>query len=143
MDWITDSIAIGNIEDAMDTDGLRAAGITGVLCLNGFPQTPGRPGFAWLNVTLIDGPGNSIDDLRAAVRGLEELNRAHRVMVHCAEGVSRSALVVACYLAEQQAITLEAAIVQVQRERPRAQIDRALLALVEGRWPPAAPADAS
>ncbi len=35
MDWITDRIAIGIIDDAMETDALRVAGITGVLYLNG------------------------------------------------------------------------------------------------------------
>ena len=136
MDWITDRIAIGDIEDAMDAARLRAAGVTGVLTLNGFPQAPRGPGLAWVNATLIDGPGNSLADVRAAVRSLRDLARAHRVLVHRAEGLSRSALVVACYLAEQRAIPLEDAVTYVQRFRVRADIDRALLALVEGRWPP-------
>ncbi len=46
------------------------------------------------------------------------------------------ALVVACYLAEQREIPLDAAVAIVRRERPRTQIDRALLALVEHQWPP-------
>ena len=139
MDWITDRIAIGNIEDAMNTAALRAAGVTGVLCLNGFPHTPRMHGFAWKNVTLIDGPGNSLDDLHAAVSGLEELCRSHKVMVHCAEGLSRSAFVVACYLSKEQAITLEAAVAHVQLGRRRAYIDRGLLALVRDGWPPPGP----
>lgn len=136
LDWITDRIAIGNIEDAMDTDGLRAAGISGVLCLNGFPHEPKRKGFAWLNVNLIDGPGNSIDDLRAALRGLGELCRAHKVMVHCMEGLSRSAFVVACYLAQELSIPIDTAIEEVTRRRNRAQIDKGLLMLLENGWEP-------
>lgn len=135
MDWITDRVAIGAIEDAMDADAMRAEGVTGVLCLNGFPHSPRSQGFAWVNVTLIDGPGNSIDEIRAAVRSLEDLAADHRVMVHCAEGLSRSALVVACYLADLHAIPLEEAVAHVKRYRTRAEIDAALLALVEGHWP--------
>ncbi len=59
----------------------------------------------------------------------------HRVLVHCAEGLSRSALVVACYLADLHGIALEEAVAHVKRYRTRAEIDRALLALVEGHWP--------
>ena len=135
MDWITDRVAIGNIEDAMDAEALRTAGVTGVLCLNGFPHSPRAQGFAWINVTLIDGPGNSIEEIRAAVQSLEELVASHRVLVHCAEGLSRSALVVACYLADLHAIPLDEAVAHVQRYRTRAEIDRALMALVEGHWP--------
>lgn len=135
MDWITERIAIGAIEDAMDTEGLRAAGVTGVLCLNGFPHSPRSQGFAWVNVTLIDGPGNSIEEFRAAVQSLEALAAEHRVLVHCAEGLSRSALVVACYLADLHGIALEEAVTHVKRYRTRAEIDRALLALVDGHWP--------
>lgn len=139
MDWITDCVAIGNIEDAMDAEGLRAAGVTAVLCLNGFPHSPRSQGFVWMNVTLIDGPGNSIDEIRVAVRSLEELVASHRVLVHCAEGLSRSALVVACYLADLHAIPLEEAVAHVRRYRTRVEIDRALLALVEGHWPSGEP----
>lgn len=135
MDWITERVAIGAIEDAMDAAGLREAGVTGVLCLNGFPQTPRFQGFAWVNVTLIDGPGNSIDEIRAAVDSLEALVAEHRVLVHCAEGLSRSALIVACYLADLHAMPLEEAVDHVKRYRTRAQIDRALMALVDGHWP--------
>ena len=135
MDWITDRVAIGAIEDAMDAEGLRAAGVTGVLCLNGFPHSPRWQGFAWVNVTLIDGPGNSIEAFRTAVQSLEMLAAEHRVLVHCAEGLSRSALVVACYLADLHGIALEEAVAHVKRYRTRAEIDRALLALVDGHWP--------
>ncbi|MEI7926534.1 MAG: dual specificity protein phosphatase [Chloroflexota bacterium] len=135
MDWITDRVSIGAIEDAMDAEAMRAEGVTGVLCLNGFPHSPRSQGFAWVNVTLIDGPGNSIEEIRRAVESLETLAAEHRVMVHCAEGLSRSALVVACYLADLHAIPLEEAVAHVKRYRTRAEIDAALLALVEGHWP--------
>ncbi len=137
MDWVTARVAIGAIEDAMDPSGLRAAGVTAILCLNGFPHAPRFQGFEWVNITLIDGPGNSLDEIRAAVQSLETLAVDHRVLVHCAEGLSRSALVVACYLTDLHTIPLTEAVSHVKRYRTRAHIDSALLALVEGHWPSA------
>ena len=134
MDWVTDRIAIGNIEDAMDAEGLRAAGVSAVLCLNGFPRSLGGQGFAWTNITLIDGPGNSVADVREAINSLQRLASEHLVLVHCAEGVSRSAFVVACYLAEVRSIAIEEAVEEVRRYRRKAQIDVGLLAMIEDGW---------
>ena len=141
MDWITDDIAIGNIEDAMNVASLRASGITAVLCLNGFPQEAKRHGLAWVGITLIDGPGNSMDDFKAAVAALHELSQTHKVMVHCMEGLSRSALVVSCFLAAERSIPLDEAIVEVTRRRERAQIDHGLRSLVASGWPHTEPTD--
>jgi dual specificity MAP kinase phosphatase len=136
LDWITDHIAIGNVDDAMDVQGLREAGITGVLCLSGFPRSLRQEGFAWAAVTLIDGPGNSVEEVREAVDRLQELSRSHRVMVHCMEGLSRSAFVVACYLARVRNVSIPLAIEEVERKRRNARIDQGLLALLEdGAWP--------
>ena len=135
MDWITERIAIGSIDDAMDTDALRLSGITGVLCLNGFPHIPKHRGFEWLNVTLVDGPGNSLTEVRAAVDGLATLNHSHTVLVHCAEGLSRSAFIVACYLAEEWAVSFDEAAAHVKAHRERSHIDAGLLALLESGWP--------
>jgi dual specificity MAP kinase phosphatase len=136
LDWITDRIAIGNVEDAMDVQSLREAGISGVLCLSGFPTWLNNEGFAWVAVPLIDGPGNSIEEVQEAVARLEKLSESHRVMVHCMEGLSRSAFVVACYLARTRHISVPAAIEEVERKRRNARIDQGLLALLEdGAWP--------
>ncbi|MCC6421283.1 MAG: dual specificity protein phosphatase family protein [Gemmataceae bacterium] len=136
MDWITDTIAIGNIEDAMDPEGLREAGISGVLCLNGFPQALRFHGFEWVHVPLIDGQGNSVEDLAAAMRHLRELAEAHRVLVHCAEGVSRSPFVVACHLAAVRKVSFADALQEVKQRRAVAMVDRNLLALLaEAQWP--------
>lgn len=133
MDWITDEIAIGNIEDAMNRHGLREAGIRSVLCLNGFPTLRGED-FEWAGVPLIDGPGNSIDEVFTAVRRLHELVESPRVMVHCAEGLSRSALVVSCFLSERHGLSFDEAVGHVTLRRPRAQIDQALLDLIAPHW---------
>ena len=103
MDWITDRIAIGNIEDALNQQQLVEEGITGILCLNGFPRFTVHLGvFDCRVVTLNDGPGNSPELLDEALTTLRDLLVAHnRILVHCAEGVSRSPFTVACYLAQE------------------------------------------
>ena len=75
-------------------------------------------------------------DFQAAVSALEELSRSYKVMVHCMEGLSRSALVVACYLAQERSISLDDAIAEVTRQRHRAQIDHGLRSLLTSGWPP-------
>lgn len=137
VDWITDTIAIGNIEDAMDTAGLNAAGITAVLCLNGFPYGARAEGVTWMGVTLTDGAGNSMEQLEAAVGALQHLSNSHNVLVHCMEGLSRSVLIVACHLAQERSISLDAAIEEVRRSRKRAQVDHGLRSLLKDGWPPA------
>ncbi|MBI2871642.1 MAG: dual specificity protein phosphatase family protein [Chloroflexi bacterium] len=129
MDWITKDIAVGAIEDALDYRGLRARGITGVLCLNGFPTFLALEGFAWRLVEMVDGMGNPPQALAWALAELRELARSHRVLVHCSEGVSRSPFVVACHLAMSRGIPLEEGIEMVRQRRPGTQISSHLLPL--------------
>ncbi|MDO8672507.1 MAG: dual specificity protein phosphatase [Dehalococcoidia bacterium] len=114
----------------MDTAGLEEAGITAILCLNGFPQSAKFSGLDWHEVNLIDGEGNSPDDIRRAVDLLGQLSRSHKVLVHCAEGVSRSPFVVACHLARMQKKRIMAAIGEVAIKRPCTRIDAGLLTML-------------
>jgi protein-tyrosine phosphatase len=102
LDWITPEIAIGNCDDAIRLEGLRGDGIAGILSLTGWPNSAfNRYGIDWRCVELIDGEGNEIGRLHEAVWHLHELvTTTGRVLVHCMEGVSRSPLVVASYLAD-------------------------------------------
>lgn len=133
MDWITERIAIGNIEDVLDYEGLSERGVTGILCLNGFPGFVAHLGlFDWRLVELIDGPGNPPELLRDALANLRELAESHeRTLVHCAEGVSRSPFVVACYLAERNGHDLAAAIELVEQKRSDTIVSSQLLPLWE------------
>ncbi len=102
MDWITPHIAIGNCDDARRFETLRGAGIDGILSLTGWPNgSTNNQGLAWRCVELIDGYGNPVNQLREAVWQLHDLVETGRVLVHCMEGVSRSPLVVASYLADR------------------------------------------
>jgi dual specificity phosphatase 12 len=120
LDWITREIAIGNIDDAIKVDRLHGAGIRGILCLNGWPNNATNShGLAWRCVELIDGDGNDVSRLKEAIWHLHELVANGAVLVHCMEGVSRSALVVASYLAETTRRPFEACLEDVARLRKR------------------------
>jgi len=100
MDWITDSIAIGDYEDAQG-DRPRKAGITAVLnvCFEREDFPPHREyernGVVYAKVPIIDGKENDILMLMAAVDVLYSLLKAgHKVLVHCGAGVSRSPTIV-------------------------------------------------
>ncbi len=132
MDWINPQIAIGNIEDAMRRVDLEKAGVTAVLSLNGFPTLSASNAFSWCCVPLIDGPGNQPSSLRTAVEALHSLiEDGHKVLVHCAEGASRSPFVVACYLATYEKVTFDEALELVADKRPRVAITPALLLLTD------------
>ncbi|MBI2865352.1 MAG: dual specificity protein phosphatase family protein [Chloroflexi bacterium] len=88
-------------------------------------------GLAWQQVDLIDGEGNSPEDIRRAVDYLEALARTHKVLVHCAEGVSRSPFIVACYLARAERKKISVAIAEVAEKRPRTRIDAGLLKMAQ------------
>ena len=102
MDWITETIAIGNYLDAEDADLRRSHGIRSMICLNGKlrgvrPETLGLD--ALDNYNLIDGPGNDPDIFRRAVDTVGRFARRHpKLLVQCHAGRSRSAIVVAAHL---------------------------------------------
>ncbi|MDD2899024.1 MAG: dual specificity protein phosphatase family protein [Desulfuromonadaceae bacterium] len=113
MDWITDQIAIGNVNDALAPD----LAVDFILCLK-----PGccadRSDFDAVCIPLVDGAGNNQALIRQA---LSELNQAVadglKVLVHCHAGRSRSVSVVARYLMESMGITAEEALALIQQKR--------------------------
>lgn len=126
MDWIEPGLAIGNLDDAMGHETLHAAGIRSVVTLNEFPSYP-RPGLEWRFRPLRDGAGNPAEQLREALGHVAELHASHPgVLVHCAEGKSRSVVIVALYLAGLRAWDPEHALAHVSERRPVALPDPTL-----------------
>jgi len=118
LDWITRDIAIGNCDDAIRLDALRSAGIESILSLTGWPNSAANQhGLTWRCVELIDGYGNDVSRLQEAVWQLHELLARGSVLVHCMEGVSRSPLVVASYLADKAARPFEECLQEVAQLR--------------------------
>ncbi|EDY21398.1 dual specificity protein phosphatase [Chthoniobacter flavus Ellin428] len=102
MDWITESIAIGNYLDAENEELRRANDIRSMLCLNGKWRGV-RPESIQLDALdtydLQDGPGNNPDIFRRAVESVGRLSRLHpKLLVQCHAGRSRSVIVVVAHL---------------------------------------------
>ena len=130
MDWITVDIAIGNCDDARRFTTLRSAGIESILSLNGWPNgNANGHGLTWRCVELIDGHGNDVTRLQEAVSQLHELLAKGSVLVHCMEGVSRSPLVVASYLADKAARPFEDCLQEISSLRKWVALQPGLLEL--------------
>lgn len=121
VDWITDTIAIGNHLEARDDALVRRAGFRSLLSLDGSMvavPTAATPFEVVRAYTLIDGPGNDSGLYRRIVRRLVQLERDHApVLVHCHAGRSRSVVVVAGFLMQTQGVDGDAALDLVRRRR--------------------------
>ena len=139
MDWISDSIAIGNYLDATDTALHRAEGIRSLLCLDGKL----RPGDAarleldgLVSVPLIDGDGNRPEAFESAVRAVERLATLRpKLLVQCHAGRSRSVIVVAAHLMRTQRLRPQDALQQIAERRDVA-ITPGIERLLRSAWLP-------
>ncbi len=121
MDWITDTVAIGNYQEAQDAALLRREGIASALSLDRTLQgrEPAELGLREIeSVPLEDGPGNDPRLFLRAVDALEGLVQSQPpVLVQCHAGRSRSAVVVAGYLMRSQGIGADEAVRLVAARR--------------------------
>jgi dual specificity phosphatase 12 len=132
LSWITREIAIGNCDDARQLEALRAAGIESILSLTGWPNSAffaDRIGLTWRSVELIDGFGNDVRTLHEAISHLHDLATRGTVLVHCMEGVSRSPLVVASYLADKAARPFEECLDEIKQLRKWVALQPGLMEL--------------
>lgn len=102
MDWITETVAIGNYLDARNEDLIREAGFKAAVSLDGTlraADTDVLPFNTIATYKLIDGPGN---DPGVFLRALGDLSRFARnsppVLVQCHAGRSRSVVLVTAHL---------------------------------------------
>ena len=99
MDWITDTVAIGNASEAGDAALLKRHAFRSAVSLDGLlaAADAAAGGLAEVAVhRLIDGPGNQPGVFANAVADLRRLADLHPpVLFQCHAGRSRSAAVVA------------------------------------------------
>lgn len=126
MNSIEPGLAIGNLEDAMAHVALREQGIRSVLTVSGFPRYP-RPGLDWRFAPLYDGGGNSPEQFAEAIDLVADLRTEQPgLLVHCAEGKSRSVVIVSLYLARVRGWKPERALAHVSSRRSVALPDDVL-----------------
>ncbi len=135
LSWIFESrLAIGNFGAAQDAEFLKRHGIRSVLGLTDHlsGKTAEETGLERLLVKpLIDGAGNSPDQLVRIVDELAELVEKHPpVLVHCHAGRSRSVVVVAGYLVRTHGMRPDDSIALIAARRDIA-VSAELVALLE------------
>ena len=86
------NLYIGNSNDSRDIDTLRRLGIRSIVNVAKDLEGPWFHGHIWnYKIPLYDGPGNELWQYMMAGRVVETLlNKGHKVLLHCAGGVSRS-----------------------------------------------------
>jgi dual specificity phosphatase 12 len=121
VDWVTETIAIGNYLEARDAELLRRNRIRSALSLDRTLQdtSPATLGLAAIEaVPLDDGPGNDLRLFERAVSALVSLCNLHApVLVQCHAGRSRSAVVVAGYLMKTRGIDSGEALALIAAKR--------------------------
>lgn len=103
MDWITKNIAIGNVHSAKNLNGQFEM----VLCLTGCCKDVEDEDDVYREIIpLIDGPGNSIEKVKLAVKFIQEAVEAdERLLIHCNAGHSRSTSIVALWMMMHMGMT--------------------------------------
>lgn len=124
---IEDGIAIGSYPQQAVAQG---AILDLTAEFNASPEVEGRP---YACYPLLDLVVPQPQQLREAVNQLQHLHHQHRsVLVHCALGLSRSALVVAGWLIAQRNVSSVVQAVEILREkRPEIVLTREHIALLE------------
>jgi len=137
MDWVTESIAIGNYLEAADTGLHRSEGIRSLVCLDGklrgtAPQSLGLEALEAFEMK--DGPGNEPHILKRAVAAVALLSTKHpKLLVQCHAGRSRSVIVVAAYLMKSRGWTVDQALRFVGSKR-EVCMTPGIEALLESKW---------
>lgn len=116
------SLFIGSIGSAYHLENLLAAGITHILCLSSVIRLKHPHHFQYLRVVMHDKV--NFDCSSAVTEALEFIINAQRgggrVLVHCYQGISRSATVVLAYLIQYEGLSLMNAIARLRLTRPQA-----------------------
>lgn len=100
-------------------------GVTAVLDLTaGFPETEAFLGLTYCNIQLLPLTVPTLDELKDAVRFIQQQSQRGIVYVHGALGYSRSVGVVSAYLlAEGRAVSIDRAVDFVKSLTPQTRLD--------------------
>jgi len=121
MDQITSNLFIGDFLDSSGIEKLKEKEISVVFNVASevTDKLPEEIEYIWN--PLIDDGTDTTERLEQAIKTLEVLlSDNKKVLVHCMGGISRSATLIATFIAYDKNISFEAAIRAVQRYHPQA-----------------------
>ncbi|KAF6263441.1 protein-tyrosine phosphatase-like protein [Scenedesmus sp. NREL 46B-D3] len=112
---------IGSIESEASLAALQAAGITHILQA-GAELAPSHPEqFIYKRLSVSDEEDEDlVAVLKEASEFIDEGRKSGAVLVHCAQGISRSAAVLTAYLMTHARFSFQTALSHVQQARPNA-----------------------
>jgi protein-tyrosine phosphatase len=111
LDWITNEIALGDIDDSRDPEGVDAV-------LNVAAEVPILHNLPCLHLKIEDSWSISRRDLSRAMKFLTDRTVAgQKVLVHCNSGISRSPAIVAAFLCSTIGISGRDALKIIQQKR--------------------------
>ena len=122
MDWITRNIALSDYPSSKTDLGQ----VDAIVNLDQF--TPYLTDVHHKHMPLIDGRGNSPEEIVVVLHELDKLVQRGRVLVHCAAGASRSPYILVLYFTWKYGLFFDDAMELVARRRSRMlNIDPGLL----------------
>ena len=117
---IVHGLYLGNAMDGSFKGGLDGARITHIVSLCGEANVPTYDGIDYCRIVIADRASSDITT--ALIRAIRYIIRAMegggRVLVHCAEGISRAPTIVTGYLMVHLKMTFDDALGHVQARRP-------------------------
>lgn len=133
---VTPGVYVGSVGAAKNVDGLRALGVTHVLCVcNGMPAGGFAPRgtFVHRSIEIRDSVDANIAEHFETTREFirDALARGGRVLVHCFQGRSRSVAVCAMFMMCERGMTLEEAMAAIRAVRPRAMPNSGFMRALE------------
>lgn len=100
MNYIIDNIFLGNAEDSLNYQALKANNITHILTAGIDLPRPYKDSFEYLYFPIYDSPYTDINPYfcKAIEFIIDSQRRGGNILIHCAAGISRSASMVISYL---------------------------------------------
>lgn len=115
MDWITNTLAIGNFLDARK---VRESEVEAILCLKSDCCNEDNREFDILCVPLVDGAGNCVRDILDAINFVDDVvSNGDRILIHCHAGRSRSVCIAAKFLMRAENLTSHQALQRIEKKR--------------------------
>lgn len=114
MDWITDSIAIGDFTDVESAP----AEVDAILCLKQDCCDEENTNVDVFCLPMVDGAGNDLRLVGHAVDFIDDVvSSGEKILVHCHAGRSRSVCVVARYFMIKHRLTSHQALSKIEEKR--------------------------